>query len=1800
MHKRVLLNLIFLFAAVGIAHAGVVEVPRTGQTVSYAAGDDGALSKGVAWPLQRFWDMGDGTVIDNLTGLMWVRDANCIKTSDPDFDTDGTAGDGLVTWQHALDFIAGVNNGTYPACGAGYSDWRLPNRKELRSLVDYSQYNPALPHDYPFVFIPASGYYWMSTAYANSALNAWGLSLYDGSLSGVSKTSSSYVWAVRDAGVIPSGTLSISGRVTDSGNGSGLSNVTVTLSNGQDTVTDAYGYYTLSGLAAGCYKIQFSAAGYAPQTQNIYLTTSAVLNIPLHTHPLIPRTGQTVSYAAGDDGALSKGVAWPVPRFIDYGNGTVLDQLTGFIWTKSANIGGGPLTWQGALNYITGMNNGTNTNYGYADWRLPNRKELRSLVDYSQYNPALPYNHPFPDVQVSGYYWTSTAYANSASNAWGLSLYDGSLSGVSKTSSSYVWAVRGGVGGDTETCVWSPSCKNSSVSGTIKNSATGSPMSGITIVVDFIHTATTDSAGHYAISGLACGTHTVRVNAPGYYDYVYNVDTSVTSVLNVSMIEVQPAALYGTMTPSGYSKDPVNTATGNYVYSRKDFVIPGKGMPLVFERHYNSQDAQDGPLGYGWSHTYNTTLAVNVQGTVTVRWGDGKVETWTQDGSGGFIPQQGLFDTLIDHGDGNYTLKKKDQSQYNFDVSGRFVSIVDKNGNTVSLTYTSGNLTQMTDTAGRQIAYTYDANNRIIQITDPIDRTIGFDYSASGDLISMTDMNGNSTSYTYDANHQVLTIVDPRGNTVVANVYDDLKRVVVSQKDAKQGQTTYSYDDVNRKTTIIDQLGNATIHYHDEQSRLIKEQDPYGNAFSYAYDEAGNRIEVRDKKGNAMRYAYGINGNVITKTDALGNVTAITYDANNNPLTRTDAMGKTTAFAYDAKGNLVTTTDPLGKTSTLTYDTNGLLLTKTDPIGNTTTNTYDTEGNLVQVVDPLGNITQYAYDGVGRWMTATDALGHTTTYTYDNNNNLLAVTDPAGHALTQTYDGNNNRLSATDKMGHVTQFAYDKKDLLIATTDALSGVMTNAYDALDRKVSVTDRNGNTTQYTYDPVGNLIRVTDPLGNITQYVYDPNGNRRSLTDPLGHVSQFTYDALNRQVTASDALGNTTTTAYDAVGRVQSTTNAKGQVTGFIYDALGRLIQVTDANGGTVQYGYDANGNLISMTEPNGNVTTYTYDALNRLITQVEPLGHTTTKQYDAVGNVTQLNDPKGNTIQYSYDNLDRLITKTYPDSSTVSFTYDANGNRTQMVDSLGTTTYTYDALDRMTAYTDPVGKSVAYGYDANGNRTSLTYPGAKVVTYSYDAANRLTQVTDWLARTTHYAYDTAWRLTGATNPNGTSASYGYDDAGRLTSLSNTRSDASVIAGYSYTLDPIGNHSQAVANEPLSPVIPDQTASYTYDAENRITNINGTPNTFDANGNMTGKGSDIFAYDYENRLVQSNVVGVSTQYGYDGLGNRFARTAGGATTRYVLDINTNRTNVLAETDASGSITAYYVYGQGLIAKILPDGTASYYHYDSRGSTIALTDSTENITDSYAYDAFGKLANSQGSTPNPFKYVGGYGVMDEGDRLDYIRARYYSPELGRFISKDPKAGKDNDGQSLNRYVYGLNNPVILIDVSGFSPSEVIKNTTINKDKSSDPSFFNNGLVEGLDSKMLTALVTSTEGALYKSSITSYLHSNALNLGGPQVTGTVAAYLGPTVHTLVAPGLNLVEEYSTHPELNPLERATRFAVDVTYGAGISLATLVAGPVVGIVANAGYEASRENVQEYVQHNALTDYLGEKFYKWGWY
>jgi RHS repeat-associated protein len=174
--------------------------------------------------------------------------------------------------------------------------------------------------------------------------------------------------------------------------------------------------------------------------------------------------------------------------------------------------------------------------------------------------------------------------------------------------------------------------------------------------------------------------------------------------------------------------------------------------------------------------------------------------------------------------------------------------------------------------------------------------------------------------------------------------------------------------------------------------------------------------------------------------------------------------------------------------------------------------------------------------------------------------------------------------------------------------------------------------------------------------------------------------------------------------------------------------------------------------------------------------------------------------------------------------------------------------------------------------------------------------------------------------------------------------------------------------------------------------------------ANGNTLSTGGKVFAYDSNNRLKSLN-GGVVTLL-YDGDGNRVAKTVNGVTTRYLVDdLNPTGYVQVVEETVSGTPQLSYSYGVQRIdeLQLVNNGwTASFYSYDGFGSVRQLTSLAGAVTDTYDYNAFGNLLSKTGATPNSYLYRGEQ--YDSDLNLYYLRARYYNPATGRFLSRDQR----------------------------------------------------------------------------------------------------------------------------------------------------------------------------------------------------
>jgi RHS repeat-associated protein len=820
----------------------------------------------------------------------------------------------------------------------------------------------------------------------------------------------------------------------------------------------------------------------------------------------------------------------------------------------------------------------------------------------------------------------------------------------------------------------------------------------------------------------------------------------------------------------------------------------------------------------------------------------------------------------------------------------------------------------------------------------------------------------------------LITVTDRYGNRLALNREANYG-VVMSAADATGRYLAYDYLPVS----LAD---GRTLQ------RLTKVTDTSitpNRVINLTYNDKGNLNSVTDARGNVTSYSYNADGFLAGITYPEGNSVNVTYSVLGQVTGYTNGS---IALSFDYQGGTAGTIVKTGATPLINYvpDTQYRADNIKFPDGTNIKPTYLT-GNLVNLEDNVkdrnGNVSYFTYDANGNLLTVKNALNETTTYTYDVWNNLTSIADPR-----------NTNPATSD--AYKTKFTYD------ATGKCLQGV---------RKPL-----GGTTNYTYYSNGLVSNVTDPTSHSVSINYDTNGNVTKINDDaLATSMDYTNDNAGSRLTQTDLLRPTP------------------QLTTWSYDNNDNVTSVQVATNPAAIFRYDGNNRLYNVVDQRSKTTVYTYNGMNLLKSMKSPDLKTWQYAYDSVGKLSTVTLPDGNSVTYAYDASRRLQYVRYNGAEKLYYTYDNDGNVLSLrVDSSRTTSFLYDAANRVTSVTDPFNNVIGYGYDPAGNRTSITYPGSNVVTYTFDADNRLATVKDWLGTAvTTYNYNSAGILQSISNANGTTTSFTYDAANRLTALANRRSNGSTIADYSLVLDKMGNPTSITRDEPLAPSsLTAADTVYSYGDANQIQSAGSVNYTHDGLGNLNGASNGrSFVYDYANQLMNASVGGDTFSYLYDGFGNRISRTKNGVQTKYLLDLNADISNVLAETDASGAVQNYYIHGLGLLSRINSSGQRYTYHYDQLGNTVAVTDDSNNVVESYTYDEFGQVLASTGAGANPFRYVGKYGVMDEGNGLLHMRARYYDTETGRFLSRDPQGFNGGD---FNLYSYVKGNPLMAIDPKG------------------------------------------------------------------------------------------------------------------------------------------------------------------------
>jgi RHS repeat-associated protein len=269
------------------------------------------------------------------------------------------------------------------------------------------------------------------------------------------------------------------------------------------------------------------------------------------------------------------------------------------------------------------------------------------------------------------------------------------------------------------------------------------------------------------------------------------------------------------------------------------------------------------------------------------------------------------------------------------------------------------------------------------------------------------------------------------------------------------------------------------------------------------------------------------------------------------------------------------------------------------------------------------------------------------------------------------------------------------------------------------------------------------------------------------------------------------------------------------------------------------------------------------------------------------------------------------------------------------------------------------------------------------------------------------------------------YSYDATGQLTHAVFASINPGVPSqNLTYRYDALGNRTQTIENGAVT--------DYVANNLNQYTSVGGATYSYDLDGNLiaiTGSAADAtYDYDTRNQLVRVTTSAGVWEYEYDEFGARTATVHNGQRTEYLLD-PTGLVDVVGEYDGAGNLINRYTHGNGLTSQIHVGGSASYYDFDAVGSTVGLTGATGLVENSYTYRPFGERVTAAEAVANPFGFVGQYGVMNEGNGLSFMRARYYQVGTGRFLNVDPLG---LNGGEKNLYGYVGNNPGGAIDSQG------------------------------------------------------------------------------------------------------------------------------------------------------------------------
>ena len=1038
-----------------------------------------------------------------------------------------------------------------------------------------------------------------------------------------------------------------------------------------------------------------------------------------------------------------------------------------------------------------------------------------------------------------------------------------------------------------------------------------------------------------------------------------------------------------------YNLSNTNKALGVYTESNTDFSFSYNGIDFGYTRIYNSADKN-------WFESIHSKVLVT----------DSRLEVTLPDGSKYPMIRKDST-TYVDELNG-YTLTKTNNN-YIFDDGTYKYYFAIKVLNSVAY------LSAIEDNNGNKLNLNRTTNSNEISISDASGRKFSLsDYQA----INAPD--GSDVKY-----YSQKEITDPNGNKLKYTTKQDKYIEIKDQAGVILGK--YEYTNNTTDFTLVKSNDNKIEYYSNGRLKQITYKN--GSWIKYTYNDASMNYTTLTSSGETTKTVYNDAFLPVEYTDESGTKTEYTYD--NHYRVKTEKSGdETTTYTYDSKGNVISYVTSNEKNNTYyTYNSSGKVVREKS--GNDYTYyTYDSKGNVTVLAtlkkDFKGEIPKI-YDSS---LTCFDTLS----YTYDNKGRVAKEENSDGSSVSYEYDVSGNVTKETnvtvenDKTKTtVTTYTYDDMGNLL-TTQSEGDSATYVYDKAGRTLRVP-QNGETTRTLYDNEGRVIQEIAP----EDYDSSKDGLPTSNTYADANAShRYVYNqATGNLDSETNHLGVKTIYTYYSTGEKKTETF---DIYKYDYNINGNLTKVYVDGVNTLSYNYDEDYNLTSEVYANGQSIRYRYDDNNNLVSQYHnnDTSAYVTFSYNTDNELTQkVNADTGLKYVYGENNsveVYRLSDDTLVQSYTEDVTEADEDNgieaKTDVTESHFGTTYSSVIKDKSVSYING-NNTFEYSYTENDNAVAsdvIKYNGTSVLNagYTYDNNGNVTEKNYGNSRSVINAYDIKGRIT-STSYNGKTFNYTYDINSQLTAVSGNNYSAS------YAYDSRGNITNKNVNG--------TSTTFTYsnsDWKDELTAVNGTPLTYDENGNVLTYGDKSFIWNTGRNLASIVDGNNKYSYTYDENGIRTSKTVNGITTSY----NTKDGVILYQTD--GTDTLYFQYDtSGVPLGFIWNGTQYFYITNQMGDVISITDVQGNELAQYSYDEWGNTLSTSDNdiaNINPLRYRGYY--YDNETSYYYLQSRYYDPCICRFINADDteiaKTWK-NDKFSNNLYLYCNNDPINYSDYTGY-----------------------------------------------------------------------------------------------------------------------------------------------------------------------